>query len=272
MLILDTSTTPDRDVSHNQLEFSPITQDPYVLDFDDIKTPTKLLCKELTEKTLLPMFSNVLQFGEYDLRCEQKGDTKVGSSAKAREVVGKKNDENDHTGVPAEAFPFFPSNIVMSTGDGSVFSLPKKDCMLLPIVATTCEELALWMWKTLFKNFGGQKFFKEERDISWMQVAVFESPTQGAHVSFEIDDVVVQDEKFLAGAGFCDERMLNSSGGKDHVPTTGLAALASNMASNMVDTTTVVDVEETLTTQEQVSAMMEDDVENGGIMVSKFAR
>jgi len=69
-------------------------------------------------------------------------------------------------------------SVLIETEDGSEFKIPKDDCILLPIVHATAEEIAFFGWHQLLKVLSVQ-FFKD-RCISWMEVSVFEKPTQEA--------------------------------------------------------------------------------------------
>lgn len=139
-------------------------KDSYVLDFGVIKKHTKALCKELSEKMLIPTLAE-----EHVLKVKEN-----------------------------------LRNVELETEDGDFFSIPRKDCVLLPVKRTTCEELAPWLWEQLFSRLGGRDFFVRERRIEWMSVEVKESPTQGATWRQYIDEngeaASVQKQRF------CDDR------------------------------------------------------------------
>eukprot|EP00928_Gymnodinium_smaydae_P032619 TRINITY_DN23574_c0_g1_i1.p1 TRINITY_DN23574_c0_g1~~TRINITY_DN23574_c0_g1_i1.p1 ORF type:complete len:479 (+),score=78.04 TRINITY_DN23574_c0_g1_i1:204-1640(+) len=124
-------------------------KDSYVLDFGVIKDNTRKMCKDLSEKMMIPC-------------CAEEHILKITRTEK---------------------------NLKLRTEDGDTFSIPARDCILLPIKRTTCEELATWFWDELFQRLGGIKFFRGERSIDWMGIEVKESPTQGAMEERLIDDV-----------------------------------------------------------------------------------
>ena len=73
------------------------------------------------------------------------------------------------------------TQIEIWTEEGSYFSLPKTDCLLLPLIHTTAEEFAEYIWKRLYDELGGWKYMREERRVTCMEVAVAERPIQRAY-------------------------------------------------------------------------------------------
>jgi 6-pyruvoyl-tetrahydropterin synthase len=67
---------------------------------------------------------------------------------------------------------------IIATESGSFFSLPAKDCVLLPIAHSTAEELAEFLWCELIKEIGVHML--RERGVRAMEVFVFERQCQGA--------------------------------------------------------------------------------------------
>ena len=67
---------------------------------------------------------------------------------------------------------------IRSKETGSFFSLPKSDCSVLPIVHSTAEELAELFWGKLEDDIGRDTLIS--RSLEWMEVTVFEAPTQAA--------------------------------------------------------------------------------------------
>ena len=61
---------------------------------------------------------------------------------------------------------------------GSFFSLPLQDCVLLPIVHSTAEEIAEYLWYEVGKDITHDLL--KARGIQWMEIHVYERPSQGA--------------------------------------------------------------------------------------------
>ena len=86
--------------------------DGYLIDFGNVKTVTKQICKRLNEHFLCPMHSNVL-------------DIEVTDDHQVR---------------------------IVCQVDGSVFCFPRTDCALLPIVHATTEEIAIYLWAEILNG------------------------------------------------------------------------------------------------------------------------
>jgi len=89
-----------------------IGADGYVIDYGNIKTVCKTVCKELNEYFLCPAFSDVLQITHPSpsvvrIECRQ---------------------------------------------DGTYFEFPAADCKFLPIVHATTEELAIYLWSIVMER------------------------------------------------------------------------------------------------------------------------
>ena len=64
------------------------------------------------------------------------------------------------------------------TQDNSFFSLPVIDCALLPIAHSTAEEIAEYLWNQVLREIGHNKLI--HRHVQWMEIHVYERPSQGA--------------------------------------------------------------------------------------------
>lgn len=113
--------------------------DGYVLDFGCVKEAVKDACKGMNEYFLVPMLSNVLDITV---------DVSLGGSV----------------------------NIV--TEDGSKFVFPKEDCLLLPIMHTTAEELAVYLYGKILAQLDAN--YMRERGVTVMEVTVSEAVGQDA--------------------------------------------------------------------------------------------
>lgn len=119
-----------------------IGSDGYVLDFGDVKAVTKKVCKSMNEYFLCPMYSDVLKID-----------------------VAESEDGKGGT-------------ITITCEDGSVFVFPKGDCLQLPIVHSTVEELSVYLWGKLLQELGAPMLTK--RGIHTMEITVSEALGQEA--------------------------------------------------------------------------------------------
>jgi len=71
------------------------------------------------------------------------------------------------------------SQVEITTQEGgSFYSFPLEDCKMLPLAHSTAEELAEYLWSEVSENIGIEKL--RMRDVAWLEITVFERPTQGA--------------------------------------------------------------------------------------------
>jgi 6-pyruvoyl-tetrahydropterin synthase len=95
-----------------------ICSDGYVLDYGDVKKVTAKVCKELNEHFLCPMLSDVLRIS---IEKDPTKETQQGS-------------------------------VTIICEDGARFVFPESDCILLPIVHATSEELAMYLWQRILQG------------------------------------------------------------------------------------------------------------------------
>lgn len=118
----------------------PVGGDGYVVDFGDIKRATRAVCKELNERVIVPMLSDVLRIeadvGEVHMTCE----------------------------------------------DGTRFSLPRGDCVLLDIRHSSAEELAEWFGNRLRTSLP----MLPRRGVTVLEVGVAEAPGQEARYRMDL--------------------------------------------------------------------------------------
>ncbi|CAE7759706.1 queD, partial [Symbiodinium necroappetens] len=100
--------------------------DGYVVDFGDLKKVIRGICKEMDQRTLLPAKSDVLSF------CQDSSSDKLEIQCQG----------------------------------GVRMVLPRQDCLLLPIVHTTAEELAEYIASEVISRIGG---FLEKRGCEWLE-------------------------------------------------------------------------------------------------------
>ncbi|CAD7945469.1 unnamed protein product [Amoebophrya sp. A25] len=93
------------------------------------------------------------------------------------------SDDNDSLWQQARAHSE-SKNVEILTEQGQYFSLPRADCKILPIVHTTAEELAEYLWtqihQKMLKKLGPDRSLRIERGIEMMEVIVAERPIQRA--------------------------------------------------------------------------------------------
>jgi len=134
--------------------------DGYVLDFGDVKQGARKLCKDLNERFICPMESDVMQI-------------KVKTSGGSEQVE-------------------------LNCEDGAFFSFPKGDCALLPIVHSTAEDLAAYLWEQLLHLIGLD--FLHKRHATSMTVTVSEATNQDATfkrgIPKSVDEISVPKRKY----------------------------------------------------------------------------
>jgi 6-pyruvoyltetrahydropterin/6-carboxytetrahydropterin synthase len=70
------------------------------------------------------------------------------------------------------------ANVTIDCQDGSHFSFPKSDCVMLPIMHSSAEELATYLGGRIIDEFTLQRL--QERGITQLDVTVAEAPNQEA--------------------------------------------------------------------------------------------
>ncbi|GMI43183.1 hypothetical protein TeGR_g14391 [Tetraparma gracilis] len=123
--------------------------DGYVLDFGDVKTAVRKICKGMNERVVIPTKSNVLTISS----------------------------------LPATP-PSNQPHISLICEDGSLFVFPLDDCLLLPLVHSTVEEMTLYIYGRVLAELGAESLLA--RDISEITIAVAEAPGQEASVTLKV--------------------------------------------------------------------------------------
>jgi hypothetical protein len=120
-----------------------------VLDFGDVKTAVRKICKGMNERVVIPTKSNVLTISS----------------------------------LPATP-PSNQPHISLICEDGSLFVFPLDDCLLLPLVHSTVEEMTLYIYGRVLAELGAESLLA--RDISEITIAVAEAPGQEASVTLKV--------------------------------------------------------------------------------------
>ncbi|KAG5188568.1 hypothetical protein JKP88DRAFT_148994, partial [Tribonema minus] len=68
--------------------------------------------------------------------------------------------------------------VMMKCQDGSLFTMPEADCALLPIMHSTAEELAHYLYNRLVHDFTPE--YLRMRGVRTMEITVAEGPRQEA--------------------------------------------------------------------------------------------
>lgn len=150
-------------VSVTLLGSHEIGRDGYVLDFGCVKSAAKIVCKEMNEYFLVPMLSDVLEINVEDGNDDLCGDCAV------------ENGKEPDTKRPKRSYP---GSVKIKCEDGSKFLFPRQDCLLLPIMHSTCEELAVYVYGQLLKRLSGE--YLKSHGVTAMEVTVSESTGQDA--------------------------------------------------------------------------------------------
>jgi dihydroneopterin triphosphate aldolase (PTPS-III) / 6-pyruvoyltetrahydropterin synthase len=123
--------------------------DGYLIDFGCVKSVTKAICKRLNEHFICPLYSTVLNITQ------------------TTTTDGEDNQNSVH---------------IECTTDGSKFTFPRTDCAMLPLLHSTAEELAIYLWAEILQNLDSNYLLG--RGIHTMRVTVTEAPGQSA--SFQL--------------------------------------------------------------------------------------
>lgn len=134
--------------------------DGYVLDFGELKRAGRAVCKELHHSFIVPAQSDVLAI----------------STAAAR---GRGEDVGSGDGTEM---------LCIECQDGSAFSLPKADCSIVPIVHSTAEEIAFYIWCRVVEDISLTTLLA--RRVLSLDVIVAEMPNQEAVVSLPLPATV----------------------------------------------------------------------------------
>merc|ERR1712194_277562 len=152
-----------------------IGRDGYVLDFGCVKIVTKEVCKKMNEYFLVPTLSEVLKITvgedeEGDLEgggkkiCGECDDSAI-KSPKAKKTKKRKRSK-------------YPGSVTIVTEDGATFIFPKQDCLLLPIMHSTAEELGIYLYGKILQKLDSGYLHK--RGVTAMEVTVSEAVGQDA--------------------------------------------------------------------------------------------
>jgi len=214
-----------------RLDGQRLNQDGYVLDFGDVKKVTRAACRDLNERFLIPIRTDVV-----DISLDGEAINVAAAAVAADDTAGyttqpwhkdylhvkalvesasppavtyaafraagaagateegaagrgaKRQKPNPSTEVGEDAGKstrpaFHRGNVELVTADGSFFSIPRGDCKVLPLVHTTAEEFASYLWHTIFDQLTesiGTTDLRESKGLLSMEVVVCERSIQRA--------------------------------------------------------------------------------------------
>ena len=153
------------------------------MDFGCVKMAVKDVCKAMNEYFIVPMLSDVLDIvvveDDGDEGAEGGGDDDDGGrgaggkgSAEgggAGEGLGKRRRARSTCGG---------GTVTIVCEDSSKFVFPPHDCLLLPIMHTTAEELAIYLYGKVLSKLNANYLI--ERGVDIMEVTVSEAVGQEA--------------------------------------------------------------------------------------------
>ena len=167
--------------------------DGYVLDFGCVKMAVKDVCKAMNEYFIVPMLSDVLDIvvveddGD-DEGAEGGGDDDDGGRGAGGEESAEGGGAGESTTTTAggglgkrrraRSTCGGGGTVTIACEDGSKFVFPRHDCLLLPIMHTTAEELAIYLYGKVLSKLNAN--YLVERGVDVMEVTVSEAVGQEA--------------------------------------------------------------------------------------------
>jgi dihydroneopterin triphosphate aldolase (PTPS-III) / 6-pyruvoyltetrahydropterin synthase len=139
-----------------------IGADGYLIDFGNVKKVAQQVCKRLNEHFLCPIYSNVLKI-----------------STVTDDANGDKGGQQSSVHIEC-------------TVDGSKFVFPATDCVMLPIVHATAEEMAIYLYAEILNGLHADYLLR--RGIHTMEVTVAEAVGQEAVFRLAIPTEVTSGE------------------------------------------------------------------------------
>lgn len=188
-----------------------IGRDGYVLDFGCVKSVAKEVCKEMNEYFLVPMLSEVLKITVEE---DEDGNVDVGGVS-GKKVCGECSSEEGEA-VTAEVIKQsskkrkrtkYPGSVTIECEDGSIFVFPRQDCLLLPIMHSTAEELAVYLYGKILQKLDANYLHK--RGVKVVEITVSEAIGQ---------DAIFRRPIPICSGGNCDEFDVAAYISKETIP------------------------------------------------------
>ena len=167
--------------------------DGYVLDFGCVKMAVKDVCKAMNEYFIVPMLSDVLDIvvveDDGDGGGVRGGDDDGGRGAGGESAEGGGGESTTTTTTTTTTGGGLGKRrrarstcgggtVTIACEDGSKFVFPRHDCLLLPIMHTTAEELAIYLYGKVLSKLNANYLI--ERGVDVMEVTVSEAVGQEA--------------------------------------------------------------------------------------------
>jgi 6-pyruvoyl-tetrahydropterin synthase len=172
--------------------------DGYVLDFGCVKEAVKYVCKGMNEYFIVPMLSDVLDIKVVE---EEEGRDGEGRDGVEDDEEGMGDGEDDGEGMGTTTTTSRGGNgkrrrtrrddhpptttsiggggaVTITCEDGSKFVFPRQDCLLLPIMHSTAEELAIYLYGKILGRLNANYLI--ERGVTIMEVTISEAMGQEA--------------------------------------------------------------------------------------------
>jgi dihydroneopterin triphosphate aldolase (PTPS-III) / 6-pyruvoyltetrahydropterin synthase len=151
--------------------------DGYLIDFTNVKKVTKHVCQQLNEHFICPMYSNVLNITTITMDDERHSSVATSTTGAATGTPDPATNVNVNINASA---PNTPQEYIRieCTMDQTQFLFPKQDCVLLPIVHATAEELAIYIYCEIINQL--QASYLIQRNIHCMEITVAEAIGQEA--------------------------------------------------------------------------------------------
>lgn len=108
--------------------------------------------------------------------CNNNNDTTSGNTSSSAEKKNKSKKRKLSSKPPAP--PPHPGSVHIECEDGSTFIFPRQDCLLLPIMHSTAEELAIYLYGKILAKLDAEYLHK--RGVTVMEVTVSEAVGQDA--------------------------------------------------------------------------------------------
>jgi dihydroneopterin triphosphate aldolase (PTPS-III) / 6-pyruvoyltetrahydropterin synthase len=144
--------------------------DGCVVDFGEVKAAVRAVCRSLDERFLCPARSPTVTVTLTSAGAGGKGGA-VGSGAGVEGGLEARVGAGEGQGQGQ-------GQVELLASDGSRFSLPAGDCLLLPLANTTVEELSVYVAERIVESVGRRRL--SERRVESLTVGVMESPGQEA--------------------------------------------------------------------------------------------
>jgi dihydroneopterin triphosphate aldolase (PTPS-III) / 6-pyruvoyltetrahydropterin synthase len=190
----DRSCTASSSCSNHTTNTAILGVDGYLMDFTLIKRVMKQICRTLNEHFIVPLYSTVLTITTITLPASVPVN-------KTKDVDEMQEDEMNTTSLQpppsTNAPPPQPEQVqeyihIQCHMDKTQFTFPKQDCILLPIVHSTAEELAIYIYCQMVQQMSVSYF--QQRHVQIMEIAVQETPGQQATFRHAIPEVDIVDD------------------------------------------------------------------------------